>query len=61
MVPHSSNKDPPTKENYSKLPLMTSNIKKQRSEIEMTRGPIVDQVGRENFSDGRIFWKRPEG
>lgn len=56
MVPpsHKGHKDPSTKEKYSTL-LITGDIKKQGSEIEMTRGAIVDQVGREGLSDSRIF------
>lgn len=55
------NKDSSTKEKYSKLPLMTSAIKKQGSEIEMNRGPMIDKVGKEGLSDGGVFWKRSEG
>lgn len=63
MVPPSSkgNKDPSTKKiykikkKYSELPLRTSAIKKQESEIEMTRGPIVDKVDKEVLSVGGIF------
>lgn len=64
MVPPSSkgNKDPSTKKyiynlkkRYSELPLRTSAIKKQESEIEMTRGPIVDKVDKEVLSVGGIF------
>lgn len=63
MVPPSSkgNKSPSIKEKDSELPLMPSALKKQGSEIDMNRGSMIDEVGREGLSDVGVFWRRSEG